>query len=112
MLGGIILVLFLIAGLAVAIILTEHSDREESMHYQKLLDDSVRCTGFVSKVERKGMLESRSPYIWQVKVEFEYEGRKYSITHHCRSKPWCAVGDRATVLVDISDPDLSVAIIK
>lgn len=112
MLGGIVFLFLIIAVLAISIICTEHFDKRESMHYQRLLDDSVRCTGFVNKIERKGILDSSGPFLWRVKVEFEYEGMKYSITHHCRSKPWCAVGDKATVLVDIFDPDLSIAIIK
>ena len=90
----------------------ELMDRREDRRHQRLLRESVRCTGTVKSIERKGALESRSPYHWRVIVEFMHDGKKYTITEKCIQKPGCGAGDRVTVLVDAKDPDRSMSTIK
>lgn len=111
MIGKVAFLMVLILIFAAAIGCAEFLDRRAGKRHRKLLNDSVRRKGEVINVERRGLLEGGSPYPWRVRVGFEYKGRKYFVVQGCVSKPKCAVGDRVSVLVDISDPNGSLVTI-
>lgn len=83
-------------------------DRRELTRHKRMLKESVRCAGYVQSVERRGILDSRSAYPWNIVVVFEYGGERHAIVKKCMSKPNCSGGERVTVLVDTSDPNRSI----
>ena len=101
---GVVFVGVLILGCAGAIFAAEVHDRKEDARHRRVLKDSIRRTGIVKSVERKGILESRDAYQWRMTVEFEYGGERYSIEEKCLRKPTCSQGDRITVYLDREDP--------
>lgn len=101
---GVVFVSVLILGCAGIIFAAEVYDRKEDARHRRILRDSIRRTGVVKSVERKGMLEGRDAYQWRMTVEFEYGGERYSIEEQCLQRPMCSQGDRITVYVDREDP--------
>ena len=111
MMGGMIILLSILMILAAAILAAEIYDRREDEIQKEIFRNGVRCRGRVISIQRKGILASRSAYPWRIEVEFEFDGRKYSIEEQSVSKPVFSVGDSIVVYVDQRDPDHSKAAI-
>lgn len=103
--------IFLIAVIgiaAAAVICAETHDRKDDKRQKRVLQEGVRCTGHVSSVEKRRMSESRSAYLWRMKVDFEFEGTTYTIEYKSVARPVRAVGDTVAVFVDRKDPWKSI----
>lgn len=112
MMAGVFFLIAVIFVFSAIFVCVEYLDRRENMRQRRMWRESVRCTGMIRRIERRGALEGGSPYRWRVVVEFEYDGKWYSITEECIAKPVYHVGGKVSVLVDASEPERSIIAIK
>ena len=79
-------------------------DRRQDALRRQIIEDGIKVRGTVSRVERDGWLDARTPFPWRIDADFEYEGQSYSLEQRCRYRPVLREGDSVTVYVYRKDP--------